>query len=371
MKLTLRFWLAAAMVSLISGACETSFAQTKLTQTGNPPANAVPGGAPSSSAPNGSRPGSLLGQEPRPGGLLGGLGGSMSGANAQNDTSTREVYLNNGKIIGLQAAVKCIHDVRLAPHVDGILQELLVDEGSPVEAGQHVLSIDERTALAELAVAEKEAEAAAAQASQDANLRFSLKVAEVSAAEYEEVLELYKRTSASRQETRRKLLEFQKAELGTEVAKVDHQKDILAAEVAREKVQAAKVNLNLRKVTSKYDGVIVERMRDVGEWVKAGEPVFRLVHLKEMRVVANVPVRGISVSQLQNAPLKLRVNINGEEWTYDSKVEFVSSVIEMSHCRVWATVPNPPVGSGWLLREGLDALVDIDLSGQTVQVPGR
>jgi RND family efflux transporter MFP subunit len=262
-------------------------------------------------------------------------------------------------ITGITAAIKCIHDVKLAAQADGLLQELLAEEGATVEKGQVILTIDERTARAELAVAEKEAAAAAAQAGQDANLRFSRKVSEVSDAEYEETKDLFERRSASRQETRRKLLEAEKARLGIEVADVDHAKDILAAEVAKEKVSAARVQLELRRVTAPYDGIIVERLRDQGEWVKAGEPILRLVHLKEMRVESRVPVRGSSVAHLQNAPCRLHVKINGEDVQFDTKVEFVSPVIELNTCRVWARVPNTMVGGAWLLRDGMEATIDI------------
>jgi multidrug efflux pump subunit AcrA (membrane-fusion protein) len=264
-----------------------------------------------------------------------------------------------GSISGVRAAIKCIHDIQLAAQADGLLQELLVEEGAAVEQGQLVMTIDERLAKAELGVAEKEAEAALAQANQDAQLRFSRKAAEVSNQEYLESKELYERNSASLQETRRKQLEAQKAGLGIEVAEVDHAKDIAAAGVAKEKVNAAKVQLELRKVTSPYDGIIVTRMRDQGEWVKAGEPILRLVHLKEMRVEAHVPVAGASVAHLQNANIRVHVNINGQDWTSDSKIEFVSPVIELNTCRIWARVSNPPIAGGWMLRDGMEATVDI------------
>lgn len=284
-------------------------------------------------------------------------------------TASPQAVAQSAAFTGLTAAIKCIHDVKLAAQADGLLQELLAEEGTAVEKGQVILTIDERTARAELAVAEKEAAAAAAQAGQDANLRFSRKVSEVSDAEYEETKDLFERRSASRQETRRKLLEAEKARLGIEVADVDHAKDVLAAEVAKEKVSAARVQLELRRVTAPYEGIIVERLRDQGEWVKAGEPILRLVHLKEMRVESRVPVRGSSVAHLQNAPLRLHVKVNGEDVQFDTKVEFVSPVIELNTCRVWARVPNTLVGGVWLLRDGMEATIDI-LPPNSASTPG-
>ncbi|MGN6134465.1 MAG: hypothetical protein ACTHOU_08175, partial [Aureliella sp.] len=103
---------------------------------------------------------------------------------------------------------------------------------------------------------------------------------------------------------------------------------------------------------------------------KAGEPILRLVHLKEMRVEANVPVRGSSVALLQNALLRLHVTMNGEDFTFDSKIEYVSPVIEMNTCRIWARIPNQMVGGGWMLRDGMEATVDIYLTPvQPVSAP--
>ncbi len=270
--------------------------------------------------------------------------------------------INTGSITGVTAAIKCINDSKLAAQADGLLQELLVEEGMMVQKGQLLLKIDERVALAEMAVAEKEAQAAEAQAGQDANLRYSKKVYDVSEAEYQETEDLLRRRSASLQETRRKKLEADKSKLGIEVAEVDHQKDVLAAQVAKEKLNAAKVQLDLRKVIAPYDGVIVERMRDQGEFVKSGEPILHIVHMDEMRVEANVPVRGISASQLKDAPIRLHVRINGEDVVRDAKIEYVSPILKMNTCRVWARVPNTMIGGAWMLQDSMEATLDITLN---------
>lgn len=272
--------------------------------------------------------------------------------------------LQGNSIANVEAHVRAIHDIKLAAQADGILQELLFDEGAAIEKGQHVLTVDERTAQAEVAVAQKEFEAATAQASQDANVRFSKKVAEVSEIEYNEIYALLSKNSASRQEARRKLLEYEKAREGIKVAEVDHTKDILAAAVAKEKVAAANVQLTLRKVVSPYDGIIVERLRDQGEWVKAGEPILRLVHMKEVKIEVLAPVRNSDVGRLQGAEMTIHVPIHGRDWNYTTKVEFVSPTVEMSTCRIWAKVPNTLNGGNWVLRDGMQAFVDIKLAAE-------
>ncbi|MCC6511425.1 MAG: HlyD family efflux transporter periplasmic adaptor subunit [Pirellulaceae bacterium] len=353
MKFSLHGLLATGSLTLVLGMLGAT-AQAQF----SPGPSGFGGTAPLPGQPLPAQPGNF----PAPPTAPGGTAADPQRPGSFSPPGPREASLMGNSISGIKAAIKCLHDIKLAAQADGILQELLVDEGAAVEKGQVVLTIDERTARAELAVAEKEMEAAEAQASQDANLRFSKKVAEVSDAEYLEIKELYDRNSASKQETRRKLLEAEKARLGIEVAQVDHSKDILAAAVSKEKVSAAKVQLTLRQVTSPYDGIIEKRLRDQGEWVKAGEPILSLMHMKEMRIEANVPVRGSDVAKLQNADITIRVPIGGQEWTHTTKVEFVSPKIEMSTCRIWARIPNSVVGSSWLLRDGMDAVVDIKFS---------
>ncbi len=339
-------------LALIAATMQGGTASAQGTQSPPFPSSGLPGGSPAGRLPGTlPEPTTLPGQSP--------AAQARSLAQPERPATGAQSGLQGNMVAGIEAAVKALHDVKLSAQADGILQELLFDEGQSVEKGQIVLTIDERTANAELAVAQKEFEAATAQASQDANLRFSKKVFEVSEAEYNEIKELYDRNSASRQETRRKLLEAEKAREGIKVAEVDHTKDILAAAVAKEKVAAATVQLNLRKVISPYDGIIDERLRDQGEWVKAGEPILRLVHMKEMKIEAFVPVRNSDVGRLHNAEMIVRVPIHGRDWTYTTKIGFVAPSVEMSTCRIWAKVPNTLNGEAWVLRDGMKATVDI------------
>jgi multidrug resistance efflux pump len=265
----------------------------------------------------------------------------------------------NSPIQGEKAQIMCFYKVPVAAQADGLIEQLLVEEGVKVKKGDLLLKIDDRVVHAELAVASKEAEASAAQAKQTANLRFSKKAAEVSDAEFEEWKDLYERKSASYQEVRRKMLEAQKARLGIEVAEVDHEKDQLTAEVAKQKVEAVKVQLAMREVRSQYDGVIFERMHNQGEWVRAGEPILKLIHLNEMRVEARIRLGNYSPLQLVNAPVRVNVAIGGSTRTFNSKIEFVSPVVEFNSVRVWTRVPNEMVGEDWLLSDGMEATIDV------------
>ncbi len=269
----------------------------------------------------------------------------------------------NGNIKIDNAQIVSVHKIQVAAQADGLISELLADEGRTVKKGDTLLIIDDRVARAEVAVATKEYEAAKKQAEQTADIEYAKKASEVSDAEYADIFRLYNQGSATYSEARRKQLEKERARLGIDVADVKHQQEILTAEVNNEKVKASQVRLDLYKVLAPYDGVIVQRLRDQGEWIRAGEPILRLVHMNEMKVEAFVPTEGINVVQLEGAAMKIAVRISAENVAnYDTKVEYASPEIESRNIRISTRIQNQMVGGGWLLRDGMIASIEITLA---------
>lgn len=276
--------------------------------------------------------------------------------------SQSESSLGRGPIRVDLAQVVSAHKIQVAAQADGIIDQLLADEGHTVKKGDTLLIIDNRVALAELAVAQKELEAAQKQAGQTAEVDYAKKASEVSDAEYEDIYKLYNQGSATFSEARRKQLEKERARSGIDVATVKHEQEILTAEVNKEKVKASQVKLELYRVIAPFDGIVVQRLRDQGEWIRAGEPILRLVHLNEMKVETFVSVDGISVAELQGAPMRVSVRINSKDVaTYDTHIEFVSPEIESRKVRVATRIQNEQLGGSWILRDGMQASVEIDL----------
>ncbi len=285
-----------------------------------------------------------------------------------------EPGLSTSSIIVIQQAkIKCIYKLSIPAQTDGIISSMLVDEGSIVKKGDVLLTIDDRLAMAELNVANKELEAAKIQAKQVAHITYAKKAAELASYEYSELKKLWdEKRAVAYFEVRKKMLEYDRAEASKEVAEVDHAKDQSAAAVAEEKLNAAKVQLDLRRVVAPYNGVIVERLRSQGEWLKAGEPVLKFLNMDEMRVEVRVPVENRSVQQLQNATMKVRIPIGQDrEIPFETKVEFVNYEIELGECRVWANSPNQMVGNSWILRDGMEGTVEIHLGSGSALNAGQ
>ena len=210
-------------------------------------------------------------------------------------------------------------------------------------------------AAAELEVADKELLAAERQAKQTAEVEYAKKSSAFADKEYEAANELLAKGSSTLSETLRKRLEAERARLGIDVAVVKHENEGLAAEVAKAKLDAAKVRLELYNVKAPYDGVIVERLRDEGEWIRAGEPILRLTHMDEMKVQVSVDVRYVAPWQLEGAPIKVIVPVNArQDLTLETTVSYVSTEITSDRVTVTAKIPNNKVGESWLMRDGAD-----------------
>ena len=144
--------------------------------------------------------------------------------------------------------------VQLAASRDGVVQEVLVEEGEKVRAGQPLAVLDDRAARLALAVASAElsqAEAAIA----------PIEVREAAAArEYERLLPLARTEAVSRKalDQAGDALRLARSELAAQRA---------AAETARARRAAAEHEIAQRTVRAPSDGVIVRRLARAGDGV--------------------------------------------------------------------------------------------------------
>lgn len=264
--------------------------------------------------------------------------------------------------------VECLRKIEVAAQADGLISAMMVDEGSTVPSGGILFKIDNRVAQAQLEVASKELESARKQAEQDADVRFAEATHSVAKAEAEAERDLLKKNATTVAMYRRKELEERKAVLQIEVAKVKRETDSLAVNVAEAKQNAAQVQLGLYDIVAPWDAIVNERMKDQGAWIRAGEPVLKIHHMQEMRVVGFINIkelqsRGLSLNNLVGAAVRVTVAISPTySHTIDSFLEFISSNIDDSNnARVWARVKNEQVGDSWLLRDGMPAEVSITI----------
>jgi multidrug efflux pump subunit AcrA (membrane-fusion protein) len=263
------------------------------------------------------------------------------------------------------AYLKYVSDLDIPAPVDGIILEMTAVEGSRFEAGAPIIRLDDRLARAELEIARQELKAATEKAEDESEVAFARKTLDFRRQTYAMISELRRKGSASPNEEYERRLELERAELAVPVAEISQRRDQAAAKVAASKVQLAELELELRRIQAPFEGVIAQQYKQPKDWVRAGEPILRIVSLGKLRVRGSfTPSASISSQDIEGAPARVMVGPPGS-----------ARYLELNNCRVgfvspvqsagdsydfWIEIDNPrtPQG-GWALREGMVARVEI------------
>ncbi len=175
------------------------------------------------------------------------------------------------------------------------------------------------------------------------NLRLSFErtVLETKQAEFERVIDRLQAEAESEVANSHQLgIERFKIELAQ--AKVDQRVNELQVDVQRHQLQLAELALSLQGIVSPIDGVVVERYCNLGDWVKAGEPVIRVIRLDRLRAegfLSADQMDGIAVDQKVSLSIRRSENSIVER---EGVVTFISRELEpvSGEIRFWIEFDN-------------------------------
>ena len=177
-------------------------------------------------------------------------------AEASVEPAVEEVSLT-GSFTARQAA-------DLSPRLAGLVESIHFEAGDPVEAGQLLVQLDDR--LAELVLAQAEADVARARAAYDEAVRLRDEGLRLAEDRFLPDTEIRARAS------------------GAEVARAE----LAVAEAARD---TAAERVAFHRVVAPFDGVIARRLTDAGEWVQNGTAVAELVAIDDLWLELQAPQR--------------------------------------------------------------------------------
>lgn len=318
--------------------------------------------------------GSLLAQPPAlPGSpTLPAIGTIEAGRGAAAPLQANRQGTRN-ELVDSKAILTYVNDTDITATADGILMRIGADEGATITKESILLDVDSRMVQAQLKVAQKKKEAASEKARDRSNIEFSEKSYEVAKLQLEMFQKLADRDATSLMELESKRLEAEKARLAGVVAEVQNRQDVAAEQVAEAEAEAANVELQLRQIRAPFDGVVVDRKKQLFDWVRAGEPVLRLVGMERVRVNGRISAQDLQGPPhlLENAPATAIITLfsNGtpqgtQEVSIDGNLGFVSPVLDPSGMyEVWMEIGNQQVQGRWLLREGMRARLVIPTPG--------
>jgi acetyl/propionyl-CoA carboxylase alpha subunit len=261
------------------------------------------------------------------------------------------------------AALIFVNDVTVPAQADGIITNLLVDEGSVVKKGDLVYQLDPRLANAEISVQEKELEQARVKYEDESSLEFSRLAHQVAVKEYQISNDLVSKNAEDAMANERKRLEAEKARLQIKVSEMEKAKDAALVGVSEAKLDAAKVQLEMRRFEAPWDGIVSEVKKRQSAYVRAGEPILNLTDMRKVRVSGQVELTtGVPPHAILNAPARITITVApGVLETVDGIVGYVApNSRTVNNYPFWIEIENRLLQDGqYLFRGGMRAKVEI------------
>jgi macrolide-specific efflux system membrane fusion protein len=226
----------------------------------------------------------------------------------------------------------------------GVLTNVAVREGDDVKQGATLAQIDDQVArMAELA-AKLKYDVAHEKATNDVQVRYAQKAAEVAEAELERSTGSVARFAKSVSQTQLDVERLNVEKTRLEAEQADHNQQIAALEMktAQNELDAAKVQRVRRQIVAPFDGTIVQVFVRLGEWVEPGQKALRIVNTKRLKAEGFLPAT-MADAKLLGAPVRLTLDLAGEDAAaFTGKVSFVSPEVDpiTGQVRVWAEIDN-------------------------------
>jgi multidrug resistance efflux pump len=266
--------------------------------------------------------------------------------------------------------VSAIEDTQVSAKEAGVITAIKVREGQLVTTGELLAQIDDAQSQMEKKKAMAEKNAAEAKASSDVEKRYDTAAAEVAKYGYLKKKEADDRVpgAVSGPELQEARLQWRGAELKIEQADLETLIAKLTVDGKQVEVDAAEESINRRRVTSPQEGVVQQIVPHVGEWVKPGDPVIRIVRIDRLQVEGFLKGDVYNPWEVRDRPVTVYVKLarQPEPVAFTGRITFVDPLKEAGNSfRVKANVDNrlaPGRKDEWLLHPGDAATMRIELN---------
>jgi macrolide-specific efflux system membrane fusion protein len=306
-----------------------------------------------------------------------------------SEASASESPISEKTIQVSRCIISLVDDVEVPAQVEGVLtgqiplldeggeyrledgnpqyQPFRVQEGMEVKAGQPLALVDDREAWKSYQAAKARLEGARLEAGNDISVRAAHKAWEVSCVEVRQAEEANRRAPGSVPYLEMNRLYLQRDQLELQKQKAEHELNLaqVAVKIREAEAQGAWLALQRHVIRSPVDGIVVEVYRDIGEWVKPGDSVLRIVRMDRMRIEGYLNIAEVHPAEVAGQPVLVRITTpvggtslagNGDDQSFTGRITFVSPIVEAGgRYLVWAEVDNRQNDGQWVLRPGLSA----------------
>ncbi len=247
-------------------------------------------------------------------------------------------------------------ETRMAAQESGVLTEIKVIEGQQVPAGMLLAKIDDTQPQMQKRAAAAERDAAKAKYENDVEIRHATAAAKVAELTYQANIDANKKApgSIATVDILRLKFEWDKANLAIEQTKKEQLLNGFTAQGKQAEVDNADAAIKRREIVSPIEGVVQSIYPHLGEWVKPGDPVLRLMRMDRLRVEGFLNKSQYNPWDVMDQPVIVEVVLaGGRKAQFKGKIVYVDPEVQGDGgYKVRAEVDNRKENDQWLLRPG-------------------
>jgi multidrug efflux pump subunit AcrA (membrane-fusion protein) len=266
--------------------------------------------------------------------------------------------------------VKLIDQVVVSVEEPGLIAALEIREGMTVEAGLKMGRVNDGQARMAKLVAQAEFKIAENKATNDIEVRYAESAAKVAEYEYRASLQANQRApnSISAVKLQELALSYEKAQ--RQIEQAQHNMAIFReeAEAKRVAVEAAEDDIRRRQIVAPINGEVVEVPVHLGEWIKPGDGVCKIIRLDQLAVEGFLRAADYAAGDLVGRPVVVEATLaHGRRAQFAGKIAFVHPEIDArGQFRVKAEVANSVENGQFVLRPGQDVDMTIRVDAEPV-----
>jgi multidrug resistance efflux pump len=252
----------------------------------------------------------------------------------QASTQTAIDSSKNNQIIET-VLITVIEETDVPALQEGPITKIDAREGTQVKPGDLLFQIDERRAKIRVAQAESEMIVARKKAETESEIVLAKTETRLSEASLQRALESRKRfpDTPSQAEVDDILLKIARAKQHLEKSKHDKELSELALKSAELQLELAKIEYENHQIRSPIRGVVVELKARVGEWVKPGQRLVRVLRVDKLRAEGFMTLEQAQKTTVGAAVTVVPDGSSVAKLTLPGKIVFISPEVDTNDNR--------------------------------------
>ena len=251
------------------------------------------------------------------------------------------------------ALLRLIQQVEVPARAQGVISAINAVEGDSVQQGALLAQVDDSEARLLEGRSAIELQLNREKVENDVAVRSAQRALLFNQSEFNRLQRAAQDTPGSISMSELEQLRFraEQAELDLEEAQHARRINQLTADLKNKELELSRHNVDVRRIIAPVNGVVVEVLRQPGEWVEPGDKVLRIVRMDRLRAEGLIHIRDVPPN-LRGAAVSISMELPGRgQTTVPGKIVFVSPEISPvnGQVRIWAEVDN----KDGLLKPGL------------------